>query len=146
VIFPSEYSRRHHARLLGLDGPVIPNPIPLDRIVVNNPDLQYVALVTIPSCPGVSRDQGFRGVRAGFSVLGGEQEDIREVTRVSEGQAIQARCPGAFREHHGQSLAQAVLSLLQVSPACLFSQAYRVQPGFPALAESSVESFQGARE
>jgi UDP-N-acetylglucosamine:LPS N-acetylglucosamine transferase len=37
VIFPSEYSRRHHARLLGLAGPVIPNPIPLDRIVAAQP-------------------------------------------------------------------------------------------------------------
>ncbi len=37
VIFPSEYSRRYHARLLGLDGPVIPDPIRFDRIVAANP-------------------------------------------------------------------------------------------------------------
>ena len=54
VIFPSAYSRRHHARLLGLDGPVIPDPIPLDSIVVANPEPQYVTFVwssSIPSCP-----------------------------------------------------------------------------------------------
>jgi hypothetical protein len=33
VIFPSEYSRRHYARQLGLDGPLIPDSNPLDRIV-----------------------------------------------------------------------------------------------------------------
>ncbi len=35
VIFPSEYSRRHHNRLLGIDGPVIPDPIPLDREIAD---------------------------------------------------------------------------------------------------------------
>ena len=28
VLFPSESSRQYHSRLLGLDGPVIPDPIP----------------------------------------------------------------------------------------------------------------------
>ena len=45
VIFPSEYSRRHHARLIGLDGPVIPDPIPLDRIVAENPEPTYVTFI-----------------------------------------------------------------------------------------------------
>src|SRR5271166_206252 len=34
----------------------------------------------------------------------------------------------------------------KISPIYLFSQTCRVQPEFPALAESSVESFQGERE
>ena len=50
VIFPSEYSRRHYARLLVLDGPVIPDPIPLDRIVVDNGEPQYVTFVN-PQLP-----------------------------------------------------------------------------------------------
>jgi hypothetical protein len=33
VIFPSEYAHRHHARLIGIDGPVIPYAIPLDRVI-----------------------------------------------------------------------------------------------------------------
>jgi glycosyltransferase involved in cell wall biosynthesis len=45
VIFPSEYSRRHHARLLGLDGPVIPDPIPLDRVVAEDPEPRYVTFI-----------------------------------------------------------------------------------------------------
>ena len=50
MIFPSEYSRRHHAWLLGLDGPVIPDPIPFDRIVADNPETQYVTFVN-PQLP-----------------------------------------------------------------------------------------------
>ena len=38
VIFPSECSLRHHARLLGLDDPVIPVPTPLNRIARRNRD------------------------------------------------------------------------------------------------------------
>ncbi len=45
VIFPSEYSRRHHARLLGLDGPVIPDSIPLDRIFATDPKPKYVTFI-----------------------------------------------------------------------------------------------------
>jgi glycosyltransferase involved in cell wall biosynthesis len=33
VIFPSEYSRRHYRRTVGLDGPVIPDPIRLDKVI-----------------------------------------------------------------------------------------------------------------
>ena len=54
VIFPSEYSRRHHARLLGLDGPVIPDPIPLDRIVADNPEPQYVTFINPQLSKGVA--------------------------------------------------------------------------------------------
>ena len=45
VIFPSEYSRRHHARLPGLDGLVIPDPIPLDRILAANSEPKYVTFI-----------------------------------------------------------------------------------------------------
>jgi hypothetical protein len=38
VIFPSEYSRRYHQRLLGIDGLVIPDPILFDRVVAENPE------------------------------------------------------------------------------------------------------------
>ena len=54
VIFPSEYSRRHHARLLGLDGPVIPDPIPLDRIVAADPEPQYVTFINPQPSNGVT--------------------------------------------------------------------------------------------
>jgi hypothetical protein len=45
VILPSEYSGRYHQRLLGLDGPVIPNPIPLDRVVAENTEPKYVTFI-----------------------------------------------------------------------------------------------------
>jgi len=45
VIFPSQYSRLHHARLLGLDGPVIPDPIPFDRIVAADPEPKYATFI-----------------------------------------------------------------------------------------------------
>ena len=44
IIFPSEYSRRHYRRL-GLDGTVIADPIPLDRVVAENPEPQYVTFI-----------------------------------------------------------------------------------------------------
>jgi glycosyltransferase involved in cell wall biosynthesis len=50
VLFPSEYSRAYHYRLLGLDGPVIPDPIPLDRVVAENPEPQYVTFIN-PQIP-----------------------------------------------------------------------------------------------
>jgi glycosyltransferase involved in cell wall biosynthesis len=50
IIFPSEYSRSHHAKLLGLDGPVIPDPIPLDRVVAENPEPEYVTFIN-PQLP-----------------------------------------------------------------------------------------------
>jgi len=54
VIFPSEYSRCHHARLLGLDGPVIPDPIPLDRIVAADPDPKYVTFINPQPSKGMA--------------------------------------------------------------------------------------------
>ena len=36
VIFPSEYSRRHYRRTVGLDGPVIPDPIRLDKVIAGD--------------------------------------------------------------------------------------------------------------
>ena len=50
VIFSSEYSRRHHARLLGLDGPVIPDSILFDRIIAADPEPKYLTVVN-PSRP-----------------------------------------------------------------------------------------------
>jgi glycosyltransferase involved in cell wall biosynthesis len=54
VIFPSEYSRRHHARLLGLDGPVIPDPIPLGRIVAVDPEPNYVTFINPQPSKGMA--------------------------------------------------------------------------------------------
>ena len=45
VIFPSEYSRRHFQRKIGLDGTVIPDPIRLDRVVADDPEPKYVTFV-----------------------------------------------------------------------------------------------------
>ncbi len=45
VIFPSEYSRRHSQRKIGLDGTVIPDPIRLDRVVADNPEPKYVTFI-----------------------------------------------------------------------------------------------------
>ena len=54
IIFPSEYSRRYHARLLGVDGPVIPDPIPLDRIVAENPEPTYVTFINPQPSKGMT--------------------------------------------------------------------------------------------
>ena len=54
VIFPSEYSRRHHAKLLGLDGPVIPYAIPRDRIVAENPEPTYVTFINPQPSKGMA--------------------------------------------------------------------------------------------
>jgi len=45
VIFPSEYSRRLYGRRIGLDGTVIPDPIPLDRVVAEDPAPKYVTFI-----------------------------------------------------------------------------------------------------
>jgi len=74
VIFPSEYSRRHHARLLGLDGPVIPDPIPLDRLVAADPEPKYVTFINPQPSKGMAvfadRRRAER-VPAGHSSLAG---------------------------------------------------------------------------
>jgi len=54
VIFPSEYSRRHHARLLGVDGPVIPDPIPLDRLVAADPEPKYATFINPQPSKGMA--------------------------------------------------------------------------------------------
>ena len=54
VIFPSEYSRRHHTRLIGLDVPVIPDPIPLDRIVAANPEPTYATFINPQPSKGMT--------------------------------------------------------------------------------------------
>ena len=54
VIFPSEYSRRYHARRLGIDGPVIPYPIPLDRIVAENPEPRYLTFINPQLAKGLT--------------------------------------------------------------------------------------------
>ncbi|HKM82334.1 MAG TPA: hypothetical protein VJY15_15400 [Candidatus Acidoferrum sp.] len=68
VIFPSEYSRRHHARLLGLDGPVIPDPIPLDRIVAADQEPKYVTFINPQPSKGMA--QGLRITIGYFGNLG----------------------------------------------------------------------------
>ncbi len=45
VLFPSEYSRRFHHRRIGLEGPVISDPIRLDRAMAEDPDPRYVTFV-----------------------------------------------------------------------------------------------------
>jgi glycosyltransferase involved in cell wall biosynthesis len=54
VIFPSEYSRRLYRQRLGLDGTVIPDPIPLDRIVVEGAQPRYVTFINPQPEKGVS--------------------------------------------------------------------------------------------
>jgi glycosyltransferase involved in cell wall biosynthesis len=45
VLFPSGYSRRDHRRRLGLDGPVIPDPMRLDRVIAADREPTYVTFV-----------------------------------------------------------------------------------------------------
>lgn len=54
IIFPSEYSRRYHVRLLGVDGPVIPDPIPLERVVADNPESTYAAFINPQPSKGMT--------------------------------------------------------------------------------------------
>jgi len=54
VIFPSEYSRRHHAGLLGLDGPVTPDPIPLDRIFAADLEPKYITFINPQPSKGMA--------------------------------------------------------------------------------------------
>ncbi len=50
MIFQSEHSRRYPARLVGLDGPVITDTIPLERVVVDKPEPQNVTFIN-PQLP-----------------------------------------------------------------------------------------------
>ncbi len=54
VVFPSQYSRRHHNRLLGLDGPVIPDPVPLDRVEAENPEPTYATFINPQPSKGMT--------------------------------------------------------------------------------------------
>jgi glycosyltransferase involved in cell wall biosynthesis len=45
VIFPSEYSRRYYRRTVGLDGPVIPDPIRLDRVIAEDREPKYATFI-----------------------------------------------------------------------------------------------------
>jgi glycosyltransferase involved in cell wall biosynthesis len=45
VIFPSEYSRRHYRRTVGLDGPVIPDPIRLDKVIAAGREPKYATFI-----------------------------------------------------------------------------------------------------
>jgi glycosyltransferase involved in cell wall biosynthesis len=54
VIFPSEYSRRCHNRTIGLDGVVIPYPIPLERVIAPDPQPTYVAFINPQLSKGVT--------------------------------------------------------------------------------------------
>jgi glycosyltransferase involved in cell wall biosynthesis len=53
IIFPSEYSRRHY-RQIGLDGTVIADPIPLDRVIAADPDPKYVTFINPQPEKGVA--------------------------------------------------------------------------------------------
>jgi glycosyltransferase involved in cell wall biosynthesis len=52
-IFPSEYSRRHYRRI-GLDGPVIPDPIALDRVIAQSPEPKFVTFINPQPDKGVT--------------------------------------------------------------------------------------------
>jgi glycosyltransferase involved in cell wall biosynthesis len=45
VIFPSEYSRRHYRRTMRLDGPAIPDPIRLDKVVAADREPSYATFI-----------------------------------------------------------------------------------------------------
>ena len=45
IIFPSEYSRSHYRRRVGLDGVVIPDPIRLDKVIARNPEPKFVTFI-----------------------------------------------------------------------------------------------------
>jgi glycosyltransferase involved in cell wall biosynthesis len=54
VLFPSEYSRREHRRRLGLDGPVIADPMRFDRVIAEDREPTYVTFVNPQPEKGVS--------------------------------------------------------------------------------------------
>ena len=45
IIFPSEYSRNHYRRRVGLDGVVIPDPIRLDKVIAERPEPKFVTFI-----------------------------------------------------------------------------------------------------
>jgi glycosyltransferase involved in cell wall biosynthesis len=54
VIFPSEYSRRLHARRVGLDGVVIPSPIRFDKVIAEDSEPKYVTFINPQQDKGAS--------------------------------------------------------------------------------------------
>lgn len=54
VLVPSEYSRRHHARLIGLESTAIPYPLRRDRVVAADPEPRYVTLVNPQAAKGAA--------------------------------------------------------------------------------------------
>jgi glycosyltransferase involved in cell wall biosynthesis len=54
ILFPSHYSRRHCGRTIGLDGPVIADPFRPERVVVADPEPQYVTFVNPQPAKGVT--------------------------------------------------------------------------------------------
>jgi glycosyltransferase involved in cell wall biosynthesis len=54
IIFPSEYSRRYHARRVGIDGVAIANPIRLDRVIAENSEPKYATFINPQPEKGVT--------------------------------------------------------------------------------------------
>jgi glycosyltransferase involved in cell wall biosynthesis len=54
VIFPSEYSRRHYRRLIGLDGVVISDPLRAERVVASDPEPRYLTFVNPQPAKGMT--------------------------------------------------------------------------------------------
>ena len=54
IIFLSEYSRRHYQRKVGLDGVVIPDPIPLDKVIAEDREPKYVTFINPQSERGAA--------------------------------------------------------------------------------------------
>lgn len=54
VLVPSEYSRRHHARALGLDATAIPYPLRFGRVVAEEPVPEYVTFVNPQTSKGAA--------------------------------------------------------------------------------------------
>jgi glycosyltransferase involved in cell wall biosynthesis len=54
VLFPSEYARRWYRARLGLDGPVVPDPVRPGRVVAPDPDPRYLVFVNPQPAKGVT--------------------------------------------------------------------------------------------
>jgi glycosyltransferase involved in cell wall biosynthesis len=53
ILFPSDYSRRHYRRTVGLDGPVLPDPLRADRVVATEPEPRYVTFINPQPAKGL---------------------------------------------------------------------------------------------
>jgi glycosyltransferase involved in cell wall biosynthesis len=54
LLFPSEFARRHYRKVLGRDGPVLPDPLRPERVVAEDPDPTYVTFVNPQMVKGVT--------------------------------------------------------------------------------------------